>query len=80
MHKYRKQILFKLDSLNVQKIDIIEKKRYFTAIDVFWLKQLFGLKQLFQRKINHTGNNWHGNCLLYRQDKKINTSYNLRRM
>ena len=21
-------------------------------------------------KINHTGNNWHGNCLLYRQDKK----------
>lgn len=58
MHKYRKQILFKLDSLtiNVQKIDIIGKKtllysyRCILVKTIIWLKTTVSEKNKSHRK------------------------------
>ena len=52
MHKYRKQILFKLDSLtmNVQKIDIIEKKTLFYSYRCILVKTIIWLKATVSEK------------------------------
>ena len=52
MHKYRKKILFKLDSLtiNVQKIDIISKKTLFYSCRCILVKTIIWLKTTVSEK------------------------------
>lgn len=52
MHKYRKQILLKLDSLtiNVQKIDIINKKTLFYSYRCILIKTIIWLKTTVSEK------------------------------